>query len=851
MCFGYAFAGMEDRFSDINLKRKPNNYIDIPEISAPSGNPTSNWGWIYVKDNSGTSDLYFEDDGGTVTELTAAGNTSWDNIANAAGDNTISFADNYTTKLTFADTNEDMLTIEATGAFGDVSVMRVESGAAATDGTVLEVVAEDANVDPLVVSSSGKANALVVGQNTGVVTIAGVAEGTDALILTAGDLKLSDGDIDLSGGDALFGEDLDVTNNVTIGGTLEVTGATTLTGTFYTSALAPSAGNITLNANGSGTISIGNSSTGAIGITGGGVDIGDGATDTLTITGIIDSDVSLDDGTTDSPKLIFIDSDNEQHELYADQDTDDLNLELANADDCLSVTVGNISIDSTAPSSDVITINGDDLFVGDDVEIDGRLVVDTTGEGLDVNESVDIDFDATDEIFRINTSAEVSGGGVAVAMIESDDADLSVETYLLELRHTDNGDAQGDFLCLSDNDGGTELVVFNAGGETVWTLDPAAFLQIAASASTASDGIIDINHATAADATEAIHINSILTTGNSETYHGLYINLDDDTADTGTARAIGIGASDSTPAGGSTTMDGIAILTGIDRGITMDLDAASTAMVVDAATAINTSTTGIFNISMIASEPNAEAIFIDFESEANGATEELSAVTIQIDDDADNADNEVIGMLIQSDGDDGAGLQIGINVKGANMDRAAQFETGYVHIGTGSTPGSANASDDLFVEDAIEVDGDADFDGNIIGDGGSKIEGFIRDTEVVAAANNDVAITESGVVYFLNAAGGFQTTLPAVAAGLHYKFIVKTAPAGGSYTVISNGTANIIYGIVVVNGASVQGAAEDTITFANGAAAIGDWAEVECDGTNWYVTGIGNAAGAITLTQAD
>jgi len=62
-------AGKQDRMSDVELTR--GDYVDMPEISAPSGNPTSNRGWLYVKDNSGTSDLYFEDDAGTVTELTA------------------------------------------------------------------------------------------------------------------------------------------------------------------------------------------------------------------------------------------------------------------------------------------------------------------------------------------------------------------------------------------------------------------------------------------------------------------------------------------------------------------------------------------------------------------------------------------------------------------------------------------------------------------------------------------------------------------------------------------------------------------------------------------------------------
>lgn len=65
----FMVAGLKDRMSDIDLERK--NYVSIPEISDPADTPPSNRGWIYVKDNAGTSDLYFEDDAGTVTELTA------------------------------------------------------------------------------------------------------------------------------------------------------------------------------------------------------------------------------------------------------------------------------------------------------------------------------------------------------------------------------------------------------------------------------------------------------------------------------------------------------------------------------------------------------------------------------------------------------------------------------------------------------------------------------------------------------------------------------------------------------------------------------------------------------------
>lgn len=162
-----------------------------------------------------------------------AGAPSWDTIADADADKAFSFADNEITSFDFLDTNEDMFTVTGSGAFEDVSVMRVAQVTGdATNGTVLEVVASDANVDPLVVSASGKANALVVGQNTGVVTIAGVAEDTSALTITAGDITITDGDLVVTAGDCEFGEDVTITGSIL--GVVGVDASGTVSGNLFT-----------------------------------------------------------------------------------------------------------------------------------------------------------------------------------------------------------------------------------------------------------------------------------------------------------------------------------------------------------------------------------------------------------------------------------------------------------------------------------------------------------------------------------------------------------------------------------------------------------------------------------------
>lgn len=122
-------------------------------------------------------------------------------------------------------------------------------------------------------------------------------------------------------------------------------------------------------------------------------------------------------------------------------------------------------------------------------------------------------------------------------------------------------------------------------------------------------------------------------------------------------------------------------------------------------------------------------------------------------------------------------------------------------------------------------------------------------TVITPTAATELTAAQSGSIVFLNAAAGFAITLPLPAAGLRYRFIVAAAFATSSFTVVTNGSANIIQGVVDVNSTLVPGADEDTITFVNSAETVGDWVEVVSDGTNWYVSGQAAASGGVTLTQ--
>lgn len=121
-------------------------------------------------------------------------------------------------------------------------------------------------------------------------------------------------------------------------------------------------------------------------------------------------------------------------------------------------------------------------------------------------------------------------------------------------------------------------------------------------------------------------------------------------------------------------------------------------------------------------------------------------------------------------------------------------------------------------------------------------------------ATRVLVAADSGKLLTLGTAGGFDTKLPAPAAGLKFTFVVKVAPTT-AYTITTNGTTqNIIHGQVYtgdVNSATdpdlTNGTAVDVITFVANKAVIGDRVELVCDGTLWYAKAFATVFDGITL----
>lgn len=121
----------------------------------------------------------------------------------------------------------------------------------------------------------------------------------------------------------------------------------------------------------------------------------------------------------------------------------------------------------------------------------------------------------------------------------------------------------------------------------------------------------------------------------------------------------------------------------------------------------------------------------------------------------------------------------------------------------------------------------------------------------VVTATNVILAAESGKTFFLDAAAGFQSTLPAPAAGLKFTFIVKTAPTSNGYTIVTNGTTQkVLKGLAVIAADAVGdvSAGGTTATFVHNNALPGDRIDMICDGTIWYMVGYAQVTAALTIT---
>lgn len=160
-------------------------------------------------------------------------------------------------------------------------------------------------------------------------------------------------------------------------------------------------------------------------------------------------------------------------------------------------------------------------------------------------------------------------------------------------------------------------------------------------------------------------------------------------------------------------------------------------------------------------------------------------------------------------------------------------------------------------DDGTEDDADTDSNGETVYMNAAAF-GLVY-ADLTAASTLTTA--DCGKTLLLNSATEFATTLPAPTDQCRFKFVVKSAPAGASYTVVTASSSNVIIG--GINELEVDTgddgpyqSAGDTITFVSAASGttptgkVGDWAEIFSDGTSWYLTGQAKEDGGVNVSQA-
>lgn len=118
-------------------------------------------------------------------------------------------------------------------------------------------------------------------------------------------------------------------------------------------------------------------------------------------------------------------------------------------------------------------------------------------------------------------------------------------------------------------------------------------------------------------------------------------------------------------------------------------------------------------------------------------------------------------------------------------------------------------------------------------------------TETIAAARTLTA-SDSGTVFTLSAAAGAAVTLPALTDGFRCRIIIGSAFATTAWTVVA--PTGKLRGGAIVNSTFVASAGTTTATFSASAETIGDFIDLVCDGTNYYVSGVGASASSIAFS---
>ena len=353
-----------------------NQFIQLPTVTnANQITPGSGFNGAIYYDSS--DNILYGVIGGSAVDLGGSAATVYSSIGDPTAAGSISFDATETATYSSAHTANDFMTIVSTAAFADYSVLVLQQSGAPTDGTMLEIILADTSPDALSVVTSGT---------------------EEVNIDSSGNIVLSGGNITLTAG------------------------------TLYSTSLAAGAAGdtgILIDASGSGVITFGQESTGDAIFTNDvqlneDVDLGDASGDNITFTGTVISNITLDDGVTDSPSIILTDQVSESATITK-ANSGDLTVTVVAADS-LRIVTGNLEVGAGSPGS--IALDGENAYFAGDVEIDGTLYLETFSVAtattfastVNIDDDVDIDLIAADQV-HISTT-DVASGTAGLVVID-------------------------------------------------------------------------------------------------------------------------------------------------------------------------------------------------------------------------------------------------------------------------------------------------------------------------------------------------------------------------------------------------------------------------------------------------
>lgn len=234
------------------------------------------------------------------------------------------------------------------------------------------------------------------------------------------------------------------------------------------------------------------------------------------------------------------------------------------------------------------------------------------------------------------------------------------------------------------------------------------------------------------------------------------------------------------------------------------------------------------SLDVVLTDATSTAEYSDFvfSQQVAGAIEER--VRFDADDDTILLTGTTPKMTIGDGGDEDAILTF----DGQTNDFYMGFDTtdDLFNIGVGSTPGTTPA---------IEITAAARVD---------VVVGMLNPAQIHTALDT-ITVAECGKTHYFNNAAGFRLTLPAATLGCELKFVSQTQPTSGAQDIYTAGGADILQGHIddIADAAGASTTNGDTINFANSTSVIGDFCDLNSNGTSWFFHCVTGAAAGITV----